>query len=65
MHLRHGVMSTETEGDGPASASIDSTGRIQLPPEALALFPNGRARIVLDPDGVHLLPPDGPDGAAI
>jgi putative ABC transport system ATP-binding protein len=65
MHLRHGVMSTEAEGDGPASASIDSTGRIQLPPEALALFPNGRARIVLDPDGVHLLPPDRPDGAAI
>jgi putative ABC transport system ATP-binding protein len=57
LHLRHGVMSTEAEGQGPATATIDSTGRIQLPPEALARFPDGRARIVLDPDGVHLLPP--------
>jgi putative ABC transport system ATP-binding protein len=57
LHLRHGVISTEAEGQGPATATIDSTGRIQLPPEALARFPDGRARIVLDPDGVHLLPP--------
>ena len=57
LHLRHGVISTEAEGKGPATATIDSTGRIQLPPEALARFPDGRARIVLDPDGVHLLPP--------
>jgi putative ABC transport system ATP-binding protein len=63
LHLRHGVMSTEAEGLGPATATIDSTGRIQLPPEALARFPDGRARIVLDPDGVHLLPP-GTEGAA-
>jgi putative ABC transport system ATP-binding protein len=62
LHLQHGVMSTEAEGDGPATATIDSTGRIQLPPEALARFPAGRARIVLDSDGVHLLPPDRPEG---
>jgi putative ABC transport system ATP-binding protein len=65
LDLRHGVMSTEAEGDGPATAAIDSTGRIQLPPEALARFPDGRARIVLDSDGVHLLPPDRPNGAKI
>jgi putative ABC transport system ATP-binding protein len=60
LHLRHGVLSTEAEGQGPATATIDSTGRIQLPPEALARFPDGRARIVLDAAGVHLLPPAGP-----
>jgi len=58
LHLRHGVISTESQGQGPATATIDSTGRIQLPPEALARFPDGRARILLDPAGVHLLPPD-------
>lgn len=58
LHLRHGVLSTEAEGKGPATAMIDSTGRLQLPPEALDYFPDGRARIVLDADGVHLLPPE-------
>jgi putative ABC transport system ATP-binding protein len=58
LHLRHGVISTEAEGRGPATATIDSTGRIQLPPEALERFPGRRARIVLEPDGVRLLPPD-------
>lgn len=62
LHLRHGVISTEAEGQGPATATIDSTGRVQLPPEALARFPDGRARIVLDSDGVHLLPPERPPG---
>jgi putative ABC transport system ATP-binding protein len=58
LHLRHGVISTEAEGRGPATATIDSTGRVQLPPEALARFPDGRARILLDSAGGHLLPPD-------
>jgi putative ABC transport system ATP-binding protein len=65
LHLRHGVISTEATGRGPAEATIDSTGRIQLPPEALTRFPDGRARIVLDAAGVHLLAPDllAPDGS--
>jgi putative ABC transport system ATP-binding protein len=58
LHLRHGVLSTAAEGKGPATAMIDSTGRLQLPPEALGYFPDGRARVVLDAEGVHLLPPD-------
>jgi putative ABC transport system ATP-binding protein len=58
LHLRHGVLSTESVGGGPATASIDSTGRVQLPPHALALFPDARARLVVDDAGVHLLPPE-------
>ncbi len=61
LHLRHGVLSTEAVRGGPVTASIDSTGRVQLPPEALSLFPDARARLVVDGDGVHLLPPqEGP-----
>jgi putative ABC transport system ATP-binding protein len=60
LHLRHGVLSTESRGGGPATASIDSTGRVQLPSEALAMFPDSRARLVVDDDGVHLLPPQEP-----
>ncbi len=61
LHLRHGVLSTEADGRGQATASIDSTGRLQLPVAALGLFPDGRARVVIEADGVRLLPPD--DGA--
>jgi putative ABC transport system ATP-binding protein len=41
--LRHGVISTERRGGADAAATIDPTGRVQLPPEALALFPERRA----------------------
>lgn len=58
--LRHGVLSTDARGGGAAEAVLDSTGRLQLPPEALALFPSGRARVELDGDGVRLRPVDGP-----
>ncbi|QTE27965.1 ATP-binding cassette domain-containing protein [Pengzhenrongella sicca] len=57
LHLRYGVVSTESDAGGPATASIDSTGRLQLPPQALALFPEGRARLVVEGRGVWLLPP--------
>ncbi|CAA9384946.1 MAG: hypothetical protein AVDCRST_MAG66-553, partial [uncultured Pseudonocardia sp.] len=72
LHLRHGVLATERTRTGPVpggaeaavldpvdSAAIDSAGRVQLPPEALALFPDGRARLVVEDDGVRLLPPPG------
>lgn len=56
--LRHGVVSTERRTGSDALATIDPTGRIQLPPEALLLFPDQRAvlrvedgRVVLDPPG--------------
>jgi putative ABC transport system ATP-binding protein len=58
LHLRHGVLSSESVGGGPATASIDSTGRVQLPPQALSMFPGSRARLVVDDTGVHLLPPE-------
>lgn len=62
LHLRHGVLSTERRGAGAATATLDSTGRLQLPPEALGLFPGGRALVVVDEDGVRLLPPEDEDG---
>ncbi|GEM_PF-199603 len=62
LHLRHGVLSSDQRGDGPAGAAIDSTGRLQLPPAALAMFPTGRAIVELLDAEVRLrpLPPDGP-----
>ena len=61
LHLRYGVVSTEADAGGPATASIDSTGRLQLPPHALALFPGGRAQLVVEGRGVWLLPPETQD----
>lgn len=57
LHLRYGVVSTEKTSGGIESATIDSTGRLQLPPQALALFPDGRARLVIEARGVWLEPP--------
>lgn len=56
LHLRHGVLSTESSG-GRALAAIDPTGRVQLPPEALALFPTSRAAVVVEDGVVRLVPP--------
>jgi ABC-type lipoprotein export system ATPase subunit len=56
--LRHGVMASEQWGGATALATIDPTGRVQLPPDALALFPDRRAvlrmdgrRVVIEPSG--------------
>jgi putative ABC transport system ATP-binding protein len=57
--LRHGVLSTERELGGVSVAPIDSAGRIQLPREALGLFPTGRAVVDIDGDQVVLRPPTG------
>jgi ABC-type lipoprotein export system ATPase subunit len=51
--LRHGVMASEQWGGAAALATIDPTGRVQLPPDALALFPDRRA--VLRMDGRRVL----------
>ncbi len=56
LHLRHGVLSSDQHGSGPAGAAIDSTGRVQLPPAALALFPNGRTLIDVTDSEVHMRP---------
>lgn len=57
--LRHGVLATERDRFGAATATIDSTGRLQLPVEALHLFPGGRALVVVEDDGVRLRPAPG------
>jgi putative ABC transport system ATP-binding protein len=59
LRLRHGVLSSEQAGDGGTTAVIDSTGRLQLPPEALEMFPGGRAAVHLGDGEVVLRPPDG------
>lgn len=56
--LRHGVLSTERGADGSLSSPIDSSGRVQLPPTALAMFPDSRAVVVVEEDSVRLLPPE-------
>jgi putative ABC transport system ATP-binding protein len=59
--LRHGVLSTERDLGGVAVAPIDSAGRLQLPRDALGLFPSGRAVVDVEGDRVVLRPPDGTD----
>jgi len=55
--LRHGVLATESAGSGRALAAIDSAGRLQLPPTALDLFPDGRASVEVVDGEVRLRPP--------
>ncbi len=72
LHLRHGVLSAERSGTGErasgqvrtAEAVIDSAGRLQLPPEALRLFPGRRASVRIEGQAVILDPPDRTDAPA-
>jgi ABC-type lipoprotein export system ATPase subunit len=57
LRLRHGVVSSESSGRRAALAVIDATGRIQLPPDLLGLFPDRRVVVETDGDGVRLRPP--------
>ncbi|MCE0538632.1 ATP-binding cassette domain-containing protein [Kineosporia rhizophila] len=64
LHLRHGVLSAERSGaellrTREADAVIDSAGRLQLPPEALKLFPERRARVQIVEGQVVLRVPEG------
>lgn len=54
--LRHGAMEAEMHEQRSLSV-IDAAGRIQLPPEALALFPDRRAELLIDDQGVRINPP--------
>lgn len=47
--LRDGAVATVTVGDSELTV-IDRSGRLQLPPEAMARFPDRRARLALDGD---------------
>jgi ABC-type lipoprotein export system ATPase subunit len=67
LHLRHGVLSAERAGAElnedsglarTADAVIDSAGRLQLPPEALRLFPGRRATVSIEGGDVVLRSPD-------
>jgi len=62
LHLRHGHLEAETMFDEGvagrrALAVIDASGRVQLPPEALRLFPGRRAVITVEDGEVRVSPP--------
>lgn len=60
LYLRHGALHAESTGDQREReplAIIDQSGRIQLPPKALRLFPDRRAVINLDDGEVRITPP--------
>jgi putative ABC transport system ATP-binding protein len=63
LYLRHGAMEAEaTRPEAEASrrdrlSVIDDAGRVQLPPEALKLFPGRRARIGVEGERVWMRPP--------
>jgi ABC-type multidrug transport system ATPase subunit len=56
LHLRHGALEAETHEDRALSV-IDTSGRIQLPPRALRLFPDRRAVITVEDGGLRITPP--------
>ena len=56
LYLRHGAMEAEASRQEALSV-IDEAGRVQLPPEALGLFPDRRARIGLQQGRVWIDPP--------
>jgi putative ABC transport system ATP-binding protein len=56
LYLRHGAMEAEATRQEALSV-IDEAGRVQLPPEALELFPNRRARIGVEGGRVWIGPP--------
>jgi putative ABC transport system ATP-binding protein len=56
LFLRHGAMEAEATREQALSV-IDEAGRVQLPPEALQLFPGRRARIGVEQGRVWVEPP--------
>lgn len=65
IHLDHGVLTTEHDVRAATQLGvIDSSGRVQLPPDARALFPTSRVVIVVEDGRVVLHPPlPGESGA--
>lgn len=55
LFLRHGALEAESIHD--RLSVIDAAGRIQLPPEALKLFPQRRAVLHVDDNGLRITPP--------
>jgi putative ABC transport system ATP-binding protein len=58
--LRHGALLAET-ADGRSLSIIDHAGRIQLPAEALAWFPDARAHVQISGRSIRITPPDHTD----
>lgn len=54
--LRHGALLGETTA-GRSLAVIDHAGRVQLPPETLAWFPDARARVEVGQMVIRIIPP--------
>jgi putative ABC transport system ATP-binding protein len=62
LHLDHGVLTTEHDVRAATRLGvIDASGRVQLPPEARALFPTSRVAIEVEDGRVVLHPPEGAD----
>ena len=61
VRLRHGVLSSEWSRQSQVTAVIDSTGRVQLPEDALAHFPQQRVLVQIEGDHVVLRPPPEAD----
>jgi putative ABC transport system ATP-binding protein len=59
LRLRHGVLSGEHDAGQDRTATIDGLGRLQLPEEALPLFPDGRVVVTVTDGHVELHPPQG------
>ena len=63
LHLDHGVLTTEHDVRAATRLGvIDASGRVQLPPEARALFPTSRVAIEVEDGRVVLHPPEVGDG---
>jgi ABC-type lipoprotein export system ATPase subunit len=56
LQLRHGAVEAET-WEAKLLSVIDASGRIQLPPQALQLFPNRRAELIIEDGTVRITPP--------
>ncbi|WP_088283622.1 ATP-binding cassette domain-containing protein [Kineosporia sp. A_224] len=61
LRLRHGVLSSERDSEGLVTVPIDPTGRLQLPREALGLFPDGRAVVEIRDGAVVLRDAPAPE----
>jgi putative ABC transport system ATP-binding protein len=65
LHLDHGVLTTEHDVRASTRLGvIDASGRVQLPPEARALFPSSRVAIEVENGRVVLHPPEPGQEAA-
>jgi len=62
LRLRHGVLSGEHAAGQDHTATIDGLGRLQLPEEALPLFPDGRVVVTVVDGHVELRHPDAGEG---